>query len=68
MPANEYLSPAERAKKFSKGTHTASETGAKAEAQRHFDNQAKMNATADVNGSQSDFEDLVGGKRKPRGS
>lgn len=68
MPANEYLSPKERAKKFSKGTFTASQTGAAQEAARHARNQARMNANADVSGSQKDFEDLVSGKRKPRGS
>lgn len=67
MPANEYLSPAERAKKFNKGTYTASQTGARQEAERHAVNQARMNANADVSGSQSDFESLVSGKRKPRG-
>ena len=68
MPANEYLSPKERAKKYNKGTHKASETGASAEAQRHYQNQARMNANADVSGSQKDYEDLISGKRKPRGS
>lgn len=68
MAANEYLSPRERAKKFSKGSYTASQTGARAEAERHFLNQSKMNANADVSGSQADFENLVSGKRKPRGS
>lgn len=67
MPANEYLSPAERAKKFSKGVHKASETGARQEAERHAVNQARMNANADVSGSQSEFENLINGKRKPRG-
>ena len=66
MPANEYLSPKERAKKFSKGTYTASQTGARQEAETHAANQRRMNANADVSGSQQDFEDLVTGKRKPR--
>jgi hypothetical protein len=39
---NQYLTSAERAKKFSSGTHTASETGAKQEAANHAMNQMKQ--------------------------
>ena len=66
MPRNDQLTPKERAKKFSTGTFTASQTGARAEADRHFRNQMRMNANADVSGSQQDFENLITGKRKPR--
>lgn len=60
MPANEYLDPKERAKKFNKGTYTASETGAKDEAARHYQNQMRANG-----GMVADhMERVISGKKK----
>jgi hypothetical protein len=60
MPANEYLDPKERAKKFNKGSFTASQTGAKQEADRHFQNQTKANGGAVA----ANMEDVISGKKR----
>ncbi len=64
MPrSNEDLTPAERAKKFSTGSFTASETGARSESARKARNTERQNLNKQVN-TQSDFERLIqrGGK------
>jgi len=58
MPRNEDLTPAQRAKKFSTGTHTASETGARSESARKARNTERQDLNKQVN-TQSDFEKLI---------
>lgn len=56
MAGNENLTPKQRAKKFSSGTYTASQTGARAEAEMHMRNQ--MN-TELQSGDSDAFERLI---------
>lgn len=58
MAGNEFLTPKERAKKFSSGTHTASETGAKQEAANHAKNQERQEIMQ-RSSSPVDFEGMI---------
>jgi hypothetical protein len=62
--------PKKKAKQFSEGTFTASQTGARQEAERYANEQAGIqNAqdVADAVGDTQSFEDFISGKRKKRG-
>lgn len=65
MPRNEYLTPAERAKKFSSGTYTARQTGARDEAARHFQNQQKMGGGIPM-ADTANFESYISGRKKAK--
>lgn len=59
MPrSNEDLTPKERAKKFSTGSFTASETGARSESARKARNTMKRDIAANT-GTTSDFERMI---------
>lgn len=52
------MTPKERAKTFSSGTYTASQTGAKAEAARHAENQMKQEIMQ-RSSNPADFEGMI---------
>ena len=60
---DQYLTPKERAKKYSTGVHKASETGARQEAVDHMKNQTRMDIMRQST-SQSDFEGMISGKKR----
>jgi hypothetical protein len=62
---SKHFDPKKKAKQFPSGRHTATETGAKQEARRNFDErQGAENVKKVMKASKTskDFEDLIGGK------
>jgi len=60
MPRNEDLTPKQRAKKFSTGTHTASQTGARGQASEENVTRTKRQMYKQATEStQSDFDRMI---------
>lgn len=60
MPRNEDLTPKQRAKKFSTGTHTASQTGARGQAAEEDMTRTKRRMYKDATESTpSDFDRMI---------
>ena len=59
------MTPKERAAAFSEGTHTASETGARAEAAMHARNQMRQEIMM-RSSSPVDFDAMISGKKPLR--